>query len=117
MALNYVFLKGSLYFHCAKSGLKLENIRANSKVCFSVVVESEVLPEVVSTAYQSVTLYGRAAVVENTEEKHAVLSALMRKYTPMPESEAAAYAQKRLAEPEVVGVAIELITGKCRPKP
>lgn len=32
----FVFADGRIYFHCAQAGKKLDNIRANPQVCFSV---------------------------------------------------------------------------------
>jgi nitroimidazol reductase NimA-like FMN-containing flavoprotein (pyridoxamine 5'-phosphate oxidase superfamily) len=117
VALNYVVRKGSLYFHCAHEGYKIDCLRSNAKVCFSVVLQCQVLPDVVSTAYKSVTVYGEAALVDEISEKHAALAALMRKYTPMSEEEADAYAQKRISEPAVIRMSVDVLSGKCRPLP
>ena len=34
--LNYVYWQGSVYFHCARQGEKLDNIDMNDRVCFEV---------------------------------------------------------------------------------
>jgi nitroimidazol reductase NimA-like FMN-containing flavoprotein (pyridoxamine 5'-phosphate oxidase superfamily) len=41
----YVHKNGSIYFHCALGGHKLDNIRHNEKVSFCVVGKTKVLPE------------------------------------------------------------------------
>ena len=43
--LSYVWHDGRIYFHCAKSGHKLDAIRACDKVCFTVVDKDDVIPE------------------------------------------------------------------------
>ena len=35
--INFCLINDCIYFHCAKEGHKLDNISANSKVCFCVV--------------------------------------------------------------------------------
>ena len=39
--LNYIYYNNSIYFHCAKDGHKLENIRQSNKVCFCVVTDTD----------------------------------------------------------------------------
>ena len=35
--LNFVHYEGALYFHCARQGTKLDNIRNTPRVCASIV--------------------------------------------------------------------------------
>ncbi len=43
--LNYVYFQGAVYFHCAMSGHKLDNISFNPKVSFCVYTGAEILAE------------------------------------------------------------------------
>ena len=53
---NYVYLNDNIYFHCAADvGHKLENIKYNNHVCFTVVTNESVLPEALTTKYDSVS--------------------------------------------------------------
>ena len=62
--------KGALYFHgTAAGGQKMDNILANPSVCFTVVMDTEVLPAQFSTKYYSANVFGTAKVVEEEEEK------------------------------------------------
>jgi len=40
--LNYAYANGAIYFHCAKTGHKLDIINENNNVCFTVVTKSDV---------------------------------------------------------------------------
>ena len=53
--LNYVWLpeERCVFFHCAKSGRKLDYIRARQEVCFTVVGPARVIPERYNTRYES----------------------------------------------------------------
>ena len=43
--LSYVYRNGKIYFHCAKSGHKLEALKHCGKVSFCVVDQDQVKPE------------------------------------------------------------------------
>ena len=62
-----------LYFHCAKEGKKLELLKKNNQVCFSVFSEGEPLhAEIPCNSgyyYSSVIGNGRAEFVEDSREK------------------------------------------------
>ena len=74
--MNYVLLDGSLYLHCARSGYKLEAIARDERVCFTVVTQARLIPEHITTLYESVMVLGRAHVVEHPHEHDAALAAL-----------------------------------------
>lgn len=72
--LSYAYEQDTLYFHCAKEGLKLDIIQKQNNVSFCVVEQDEILPEKFTTLYQSVIVSGKAELVQNEEEiKHALL--------------------------------------------
>lgn len=84
--LNYVYHKESIYFHCARSGEKLDNIQADPRVCFEVDIplayldssfDPEAPPCEVGQLFQSVVIRGRAEIVGDREEKLEALNALM----------------------------------------
>ena len=66
--LSYVFNNGHIYFHCARSGHKLDAVRACDKVSFCVIDRDEVIPEKFTTKYRSVIVFGRAREVTDPEE-------------------------------------------------
>ena len=121
--LNYVYWQGSIYFHCAREGEKLDNLRRDAKVCFEVDLPLAYLdtgfdrsrpPCSVHQFYHSVIIRGRGEIVENLEEKVAALNALMAVHESdgrepftaiVPEMEAVAACL-------VVAVRVESITAK-----
>ncbi len=110
--LNYVYMNDCIYFHCAIVGHKLGNINANGKVSFCVVGRTEVLPAEFSTGFESVIVFGSAAVVGG-EERHQALMGLAGKYCADYLSEAPAYIEKHDKQTKVVRIRIEQITGKA----
>ena len=64
VAVNYLYYKGSIYFHGGLSGRKMEALQVDSRVCFLV---DEVGPQVlwgqgcgISQVYESVVCFGNA---------------------------------------------------------
>ena len=55
--LNYVYYDGKIYFHSAKSGHKIDAIRACDKVSFCVVSKDDVIKEKLTTAYESAIFF------------------------------------------------------------
>ena len=111
--LNYVYIDGDIYFHCALEGHKLDNIACNDKVSFSVVGRTEVLPAEFSTGYESVIAFGTAAVISG-DERYRGLMALAEKYSPDYLSEASAYIEKLDKQTAVVRFSVDRMTGKAR---
>jgi nitroimidazol reductase NimA-like FMN-containing flavoprotein (pyridoxamine 5'-phosphate oxidase superfamily) len=89
LPLNFVELKGDIYFHGAQKGKKLDLIKQNSYASFSVVEPYSVLPSYFSTddgsacpathMFKSVIIDGEIKLVEEYEEKAEALNELMKK--------------------------------------
>lgn len=47
---SHVFEDGKICFHCAKTGHKIDSIRRNEKVSFTVIAQDEVMPKERTTA-------------------------------------------------------------------
>lgn len=65
--------KHALYFHTALKGLKLDYIRANSRVCATVIEDKGYQHGRCSHAYRSLIMWGHLTVVEELiEKKHGM---------------------------------------------
>ena len=106
---NYVYYQGKLYFHCAKEGYKLDNIKKNPKVSFSVYDNVEVIGKELNTKYHSLVLFGKANVIDTTEE---ILMELIKKYSDLPDEIAKKMIAREINITTVVEIKIEHITGK-----
>ncbi|CEO28886.1 pyridoxamine 5'-phosphate oxidase family protein [Paraclostridium sordellii] len=111
LPISYVYYDDSIYFHCAKKGHKLDNIVYNKKVSFSVVGDTEVLPDKFSTKYESVIIFGEAVEVYK-EEKEIVLLKLIEKYSKDFLEEGKKYISKAKDATNIVKIKIIHITGK-----
>ena len=109
VVVNYVYHNGKIYFHSAKAGHKIDNINFSDKVSFTVYDDVKVLGEELNTLYKSLTLFGKAKVVETTEE---VLWELIKKYSKLSEKKAKQMIAKEIDITAVIEIEIEHLTGK-----
>ena len=80
--LSYVYYDHNLYFHCAKSGHKLDAICDCDKVSFCVIDQDLVIPQEYTTYFRSVIAFGRAKVMECDSEILSAIERLAMKYAP-----------------------------------
>lgn len=111
--LSYAYMDGSVYFHCALVGKKLDNIKNNDKVSFTVVGEVDALPEKFSTKYESVIAFGNAVEVFD-EEKYKALVALVDKYSKGFMEAGIKYINNDSGKVKIIKIDIEHMTGKAR---
>ena len=72
---------GTIGFHCAKTGHKIDAIRRNEKVSFTVIDRDEVMPKERTTKFCSVIAFGRARILEDEEEMRRAANAVGAKYS------------------------------------
>ena len=116
--LNYVYTEGTLIFHCALTGKKLDDIRANPQVCFTVGrqtgrVREHAGQDPCQVDSDSVICTGRARIVSSDteasiEERQALLNVFNRRFDP----DAEPISVKRAEKCGVVEIVIEEMTGR-----
>ncbi|PKN70093.1 MAG: pyridoxamine 5'-phosphate oxidase family protein [Deltaproteobacteria bacterium HGW-Deltaproteobacteria-10] len=110
---NFAVRNNYLYFHSSPQGRKIDILRKNNRVCFEIDSDVEIVPGDVpcawGTRYRSVIGFGRALVLEKTQEKKQALDYLMEKYSDRKDF---SYATEALENVAVFRIKIEMITGK-----
>jgi uncharacterized protein len=83
---NYLWHRGSIYFHGMGSGKKVDLLRARPPVSFTVYTEygtaTDPVPCHADTAYTSVMIVGQAEEVTDPAEASEVLHGLVEKLMP-----------------------------------
>jgi uncharacterized protein len=113
--LNFVSLDGTIYFHSAKEGEKIDDINRDNRVVFELdepmgFVKSDINPCSAKYLYRSVMIKGKAVVVDDDNEKLLALKSLMKKY--QLEGGYGEFLPEKLAITTVVRIDIEEISGK-----
>lgn len=69
--LNYCYIReqNAIFFHCAREGRKLDYLSSNPLASFTVVGKQRVVPDKLTTYYESVIVFGRASVVTDSEKE------------------------------------------------
>jgi nitroimidazol reductase NimA-like FMN-containing flavoprotein (pyridoxamine 5'-phosphate oxidase superfamily) len=109
--LSYVWDDGVIFFHSARQGHKLDNLRANPRVSFAVVETFEALPGNFAANYRSAIAFGKAGEVLGAEKERA-LQLLLKKYAAGYWEEGLAYIARSKDNTTVMGITVEHITGK-----
>ena len=111
--LSYVYDEHTLYFHCAKSGHKLDAIKDCDKVSFCVVDQDLVVPQKYTTYYRSVIVFGRASIVDQEDEIRSAIEKLAIKYYPNDSKDNRdLFIEKEYKVLCMVKIQIEHMTGK-----
>lgn len=94
-------------------GYKLDCLSGSDKASFTVIAQDDVRPELVTTFFRSVIVYGTVKIVDD-ESKSQKLGMLGNKYAVLPENKKAVEAElhKHLKHTTVLELAVERITGK-----
>lgn len=108
---NYILFENKIYFHCADEGHKLENIKHNNKVSFTVITKNKILESIFSTDFESVIVFGKARLIEPSKD---ILMELIKKYSPNFTTEGRQYVEKSYLNTQLVEIEIDHITGKRR---
>ena len=102
---------GSIFFHAAVEGHKLDAISRSNKACFTTMDEGYRNEGEWWYYVNSVICFGRARLVEDDQRKHDALLALGQKYFP-PEKDIEADISKNWERVNMVELTIEHVTGK-----
>jgi len=73
---------GKFLFHCATQGHKIDNLRADNRVCITCVGSAEPNEKALSVAYESATFFATAEEVILRDEKVQALDALCKRFAP-----------------------------------
>ena len=94
--INYVKEGDSIYFHCAPEGYKLECLRENPKVSFTVVGATQIVPDLPE------------------EERRYALRLLVNKYSSAFKEIGEKYIEKSFYRTNILRLDISHISGKCK---
>jgi nitroimidazol reductase NimA-like FMN-containing flavoprotein (pyridoxamine 5'-phosphate oxidase superfamily) len=111
--MTFAYQEDKIYLHAALRGLKLDCIRENPQVCFTVA-QQELVPNSdpckFSIRYRSVVAQGQAKVLKDIDEKLKALNIIASKF--FKGRIAPAVASEKAQSVAVVVIEIKEITGK-----
>jgi nitroimidazol reductase NimA-like FMN-containing flavoprotein (pyridoxamine 5'-phosphate oxidase superfamily) len=103
---------GFLYFHSAPEGKKIEILRKNSKVCFEMDIDTELIRGKKGcdwgVSYRSVIGFGTSVFIESPEEKKRALNTILDHYANRYYD----FSEESLEDVVLVKIQVESLTGK-----
>jgi uncharacterized protein len=110
---NFGYRDDCLYIHSSSKGKKIDIIKHNSRVCFEMESDVEIVraeaPCDWTVRYYSVIGFGRAYIVTDYEEKVRGLNAIMEHYSGVPSFQ---FPEPKVNRVAVIRVNIDSMTGK-----
>ena len=67
--LSYVYDGEKLYFHCAKTGHKIDAVHRESKASFCVIDQDLIMPQKYTTYFRSAIAFGKVRILESEQKK------------------------------------------------
>ncbi|MEI8217264.1 MAG: pyridoxamine 5'-phosphate oxidase family protein [Eubacteriales bacterium] len=111
--LSYTFKDDKIFFHCAKTGHKIDGIKRNNKVTFAVIDRDDIIQETFTTHFRSAIAFGRARILTEDKERREALESLIKKYSPDYTKEGEKEIEGDWNVVCVVEIEIEHMTGKA----
>lgn len=119
--MSYVYVDGSgeegsvgtFYFHCAKTGHKIDALRACDKACFTIIDRDDVVADEFTTYFKSVITFGRVKILETPEEILPAIRLLADRYSPDESEEKKTHEiDKEMPALAMLELKVEHMTGK-----
>ena len=112
--LSYSYKEGKIYFHCAITGHKLDAIKNDERVSFTVVTKDDVVAENFTTNFESVIAFGRAKIIKDEGKIVPAKMHIADKYSKGYEKEAMDHIRSAMGRFYIVEIEIDHMTGKKR---
>lgn len=101
-----------IFFHCARTGHKLDAIASNDKASFCVIDQDIIVPEKYTTYFRSVIAFGRARVLTEESEIRLALELLAKKYSPQELEGLNAELEAQIERVSIIEMKLEHLSGK-----
>lgn len=111
--MNYVWDNGTILLHAtSENSHRLDALRRDSKVCFTVVPEHALDRERWTTIYKSVIVFGTAEIILEPKQRRAAMRTFMNVLSPEKTEEALCVCPPETARLVMIRITPIVITGK-----
>ena len=109
--MDFIYLDGKVYFHCAKEGHKIDALAADDRVSFCVMDQGFRREGEWALNIKSVILFGRMSKVNDPDRARHLVRQLGLKYYPTAE-EVEIEIEKAIDRVQMLELTIDHMTGK-----
>ncbi len=107
---NHAVVDGCIVIHCAVRDRKLDNLRKDARVCYTVYNVIEIDAEELTTRYSSATAFGQAELVEGASTKRQLLAGMAERLAP---GATFACSDETVANIGVIRIKVDSVAGKA----
>lgn len=108
---NFIYRDGSIYFHSALTGHKVDNLKFNNKASFCVVKDVELIPDDFNTKFKSVISFGEIREIEG-QEKQDIFILFLEKFSQDYLEKGKGYINKAGDKAKVFKLEVQHMTAK-----
>ena len=108
--ISYAYTNGKIYFHCAKEGYKVDLMKADPHVAFTVVAQDDIIPEDFNTLFLSVIAFGTVRLVDEPAEMRKIHGYIIDKYSKGHEDNGEKYLASSISEIYMAEISIDHVT-------
>lgn len=110
---SFAYANDKLYFHgTSAGGHKLDAIKRNPKVSFSVVEKDDLIPADFNTLFLSAIAFGQIQVLTGDADRQKALELILQKYSKDFMTSGKEYIKKSWDQVAVMEMKIDHLTGK-----
>ena len=109
---SYAYADGKIYFHCAKEGYKVDLMKANDHVAFTVVAQDKIIPDDFNTLFVSAMAFGKVKLVDEPDIMRKIHAHIVEKYSKGYETSADEYLDRAISDIYMGEITIDHVTGK-----
>ena len=102
-----------IYFHGAKSGQKVDALKQNDKVCFTAILNSQIIPDKFTAAFESVVAFGKASFIDDGDEKLTALRTFIERFSPDHQEAGERIIHAAYEKTQIIRIDVEQMTGKA----
>jgi uncharacterized protein len=85
LSYGYDSNSNSLYFHCAKNGLKMDFVHDNPNVCATIVEDNGYIQDECAHKYRSLVIRGKIGILTDESDKEKAVNVLLDHLEKQPE--------------------------------
>jgi nitroimidazol reductase NimA-like FMN-containing flavoprotein (pyridoxamine 5'-phosphate oxidase superfamily) len=109
---GYDETQNCLYFHCAKTGKKIDYIKSNNSAWGQALIDQDYAEGECDHLFASVHFKGKITFVEDPREKRAAIECIIRQLDKNPETMISKLKPERLNAVHIGRIDIKEMTGK-----
>lgn len=80
--MSFVYKDNKFYFHCGKTGHKIDAIKNSNKASFTIIDKDEIAEEEYTSYFRSAIAFGKIKILEDQKEVIEAMKLLVNKYSP-----------------------------------